>query len=342
MVERPTFERTRTFADAFGRVGLAVRRHPLSDDAAAKVRQIVAATLDRLDFPIDEPRRESVADYAVARVAQVRHFEPEYARLLDRVQPRLVVIQTAVYGTRHTLIPLLKRRGITVAEPQHGWIGPYHSAYNFGAAMSRPELNAMLPDALLTFGSFWSDGIRFPNELVPIGKPHLEGMAAHPQTRDEVLVVSSVTARQEITEFTRALRDSLPGSWRVRFRPHPQERDRVADLYPGLAAVSGVEFDQTPDVMVSLATARGVFGLASTVLYEALAFPGTVYVIDSPLADFSSTEEVFGPRVSVADVPDVVGRLLSGTLSAPPAAIGSVWAPNSAQRFRDYVDRVAG
>jgi hypothetical protein len=246
-------------------------------------------------------------------------------------------MEDASYGGRAALVALMKARGILVAEPQHGWIGPTHGAYNFGAAMRVPELFATLPDELLTFGDYWSEGIRHPARSVAIGKPHLEAMSEFAVDWEErprsVLLVSSVTDPEETNDFGLALRSALPTTWTVIFRPHPSERVDVESRYGRMLSHSGIKLDENSDVYESLSTIRGVVGVASTVLFEALAMGCHVFVRDSPYAEYY-VGDVFGPTIHGA--PDIarVARVLLEDNAGPAAGIAdAMWKPRATENF---------
>ena len=202
----------------------------------------------------------------------------------------------------------------------------------------------MLPQTLLTFGEFWSAGVRFPGAKVAIGKPHLAELAATHGERmpdKSVLVLANVFARDEITAFVRALHASLPPGWTVRVRPHPSERSRAAELYPELATMQATVFDTTPDALVSVAASSALFGMASTVLYEALGMARPVFVIDSPLADFGAAESIFGPRVDAENVAPVIASIVGGhTRATVPESPREIWAPNPAEAFAAFAHSV--
>src|SRR5690606_22245415 len=126
----------------------------------------------------------------------------------------------------------IRRNEIPIAEPQHGWVGESHAAYNFGKAFFGSELEQYLPDYLLTFGEFWSEGLRTPSLQVPIGKPYLEMMAkTHPATtRDQILVTSSIYKTEDLVRLALAIRDGTPRDITVAVRPHPRERVRAGTL----------------------------------------------------------------------------------------------------------------
>jgi hypothetical protein len=261
--------------------------------------------------------------------------------MLDRVRPSTVVMEDASYGERGSLIAAMKTRGIRVAEPQHGWIGPSHAAYNFGAVMSRPGMAAQLPDELLTFGAFWSEGLSHPAVITAIGKPHLEQAASRaipfadrPRT---FLVASSVAAPAESAAFGLRLRDALPG-WTVLFRPHPSERTTFGTRYPTLVDADNVKVDMRGDVYETLAEVRAVAGTASTVLFEAARFDVHVFVRRSPFTDYY-VGDVFGSPLNDDEAPSIIaGRVEShpaGSLAVAPEAL---WARNPSDAFRLWAD----
>lgn len=343
--ERPTFPRTYSFEDATVRIEAASRLFGPSTEEASSLRAIVREVYRHLDFAVAEDRIRATQRQLLARAGRARHSRDAFQRLVDRIDPRVVFMQGAAYGDRSHLIRLLKSRGVHVAEHQHGWIGPSHGAYNHGRAMSSSPLSESLPDTLLTFGEFWTDGVSWPFETVAIGKPHLEALtrdlsplADRPAT---VMVVSSVVDRDELSATTLALRDALPADWQVSLRPHPSERARVAELYPLLDGQDRVSFDLGTDVYESLRQSRGVVGLASTVLYEALAFGCPVAVKDSSLADYYIDDSIFGERiVDDASLRRTAERFVSSENAGTGKGRGpidSVWKPNAVSNFQNYV-----
>ena len=343
--ERPRYRRTFSFEDAAATVRDRARAQPPSEAAVAHARSMIARVYDLLDFEVTPALRAEAERNLLVRLGRAPHTLELFDRLLDRVQPRMAFVQTGAYGDRSHLIARLKSGGTRVAEHQHGWIGPSHGAYNFGAAMREAPLVASVPDTLLTFGEFWSDSVRFATETVAVGKPHLEQAAMStrpPSDRDRVvMVVSSVYDREEVTRFTLLLRDLLPSEWRVTLRPHPRERSTVAQLYPGLAGQQRVSFDLEPDVYESLGAVRGVIGLASTVLYEALALGCEVYVKDSPLADLYIEDGLFGERITddaslERAAASIVANAGSEAITYPKDLLDSIWKPNAVENLRAF------
>lgn len=337
----PAFPLTRSLEPMVIRSGLRARFSRRSVDGA-RVRVLVREFADRLDDRLTNQQVDAISSTAIYAAATAQHQQEAFARVLDAVDPRLVVMEDASYGTRGALISTMKARGILVVEPQHGWIGPTHAAYNFGSAMSAPELSVTLPDELLTFGEYWSEGIRHPAPSTAIGKPHLETMATlAPRWSDrprEVLMVSSVTDPEAMTEFALALRRELPTDWLLRFRPHPSERPVVQNVYASMLAVPGIALDEVSDVYESLARARGIVGIASTVLFEALAMGCRVFVLDSAFADYY-VGELFGPTVSGASgAGGVARRLIESAPAQNTVSRDAIWKPGAVDNFARWAE----
>ena len=335
----PAFAATRSLAPMVTRsAGLARLTRSRVDPSA--VRRLVREMASRLDDRLTADDVDAISTSAAYWASSAPHVEAAFSRVLDRVDPRVVIMEDASYGGRSALVALMKSRGILVVEPQHGWIGPTHGAYNFGAAMRSPELVVTLPDELLTFGEYWSEGIRHPGVTTPIGKPHLETMSASaPDWRNrarELLLVSSVAGPEETTGFAIALRSALPPDWVVRFRPHPIERPSVASRYATMLGIPGIELDDKLDVYESLAQARGVVGVASTVLFEGLAMGCQVFVRNSQYADFY-VGDLFGPTLNgEADVVRVVESLTEGRVQLDDGAVAGIWKPHAVENFREW------
>lgn len=335
----PAFRATRSLDPALARADFAAHRRPVSATTVAAVGRLVDRFADLIEAPMDEARLTDVKASAMKLISLQIPMKDEIDRMLDHVQPRVVLFEDGSYGYRGAYIAQIRAQGALVAEPQHGWIGGAHVAYNYGAAYAQPSLARTLPEELLTFGDRWSDSIRHPARLTSIGKPHLERRAAAaPRDRaQEVLVVSSVADPAETDEFVLKLRASLPSDWSVRFRPHPGERDMVDTRYPRIASSPDVQLDLDPDVYDALSRARVVIGVASTVLFEAAAFRCRVVVRDTSFAEFI-VGDTFGERVRSAE--EAAARVLSAATTdlVDDATDSGLWADTPAARYKAWLD----
>ncbi|MBN2177349.1 MAG: hypothetical protein JW722_06790 [Demequinaceae bacterium] len=344
---RTEFPQTFRFDRALAKAEVNARLRPLRGGEASLVRDVVRAILDEFTFPIDQEQAGRIEHLTLFQLARAKGIESSFARVLDRVRPEIVFVDGAAYGNMAGQIAMMKDRGIRVVEPQHGWIGLAHPAYNFGRAMKDPVLQRTFPDALLTFGDFWSSQIRFPAEVVSVGKPHIEEMTAGApslgERSKEILVVSSVTDPDEMTDFTLALRQALPDSWRVAFRPHPSERADVGERYSRLMGASGVFLDHRSDVFESLREVRAVVGVQSTVLFEALAFGCRTFVKESAFSEVVG-HPAFGEPVSGPESIRLLVEILEDEKASelPSGEVAEIWKPGAVETFVGLLDSWRG
>lgn len=348
--ERPLSGRPRHFAptvsmaDTLAALQLRLRATSRLQSRSTFAREYVDEIVRALPNVGGRVEAERLARTLSYQLQWSTRYRDAYLQIIDKLHPSVVYMQTACYGDKSPLIEALRARDIIVAEHQHGWVGPFHAAYNFGRAFEQGRLRNVLPEVLLTFGDYWAEGLRFPNQVVVTGKPHLNSRvraAAVWESRPKtVLAVSSVAHPELMQQRVLDLAEALPADWRVRFRPHPGERQVVATRYPGLSRSDRVEFDLNPDVYDSLASARAVVGTLSTVLYEALAFSCTVVPIEDPLTS-AYLGGAFGDAVSGAEnLAHAVQQSPESRLEKFVQLRESIWAPSDGQSLREAMDTV--
>jgi hypothetical protein len=332
----PAFRPTLSMESAIARSRWRARGTSL---APATIRSM-DRLLDAFARHLDQPAGAFSAVGQRVRVTELQrpHQLGELSRLLERVKPKVVLFDNGSYSYQGEWVGLMKDAGAWVAEPQHGWIGPSHAAYNYGAVFREGLLRRALPDEVLTFGTYWSESIRHPGVVTAIGKPHLEREAAAAEaTRPRsILVVSSRTDPDATDAFVMELRAALGSTWSLVFRPHPGEFAEAVERYPRLSADPGIAVDLSPDVYESLKRSAVVIGEASTVLYEARAFGCHVIARDSPFGG-DVVGEAFGRRVT--DVADAVRRIeaLGHGPTVDVATDPAIWAPDSVAAFRTWL-----
>lgn len=332
----PAFRSTLSMEAATARARLWARGHKTPPATVAAIDRLLAFFAEKLD--VQPPQIASIRRRVLRGEAHRPHELAELRRMVERVRPRLVIMDTASYTYNGETVGVFKDSGAYVAEPQHGWIGPSHAAYNYGRVFEHPALRRALPDELLTFGEYWSDGVMFPARKTAIGKPHLERLAAAaPRFRErQLLIISSRAEPGETDRFVDELRGELGTDWHVVFRPHPAEREVVEERYPLITAHAGISIDRAPDVYATLANTHTVIGVASTVLFEAVAFGCQVIARDSAFAA-SVIGDAFGPRIT--SVAQAVERL-EWSVRSPGAEASSdvrMWAPGATDAYRRWL-----
>jgi hypothetical protein len=127
------------------------------------------------------------------------------------------------------------------------------------------------------------------------------------------------------------LRDLAPAGFRVRVRWHPVQR---AERLPEGPVGVDLAPDDEPDRLRSVARARVVVGISSSLLAEARLVPRAA--IAYLPGDYWRRQAPFaaGLGIGLADSPAQLARLLRRALSAPPA-------PSPAGQHRGAARRVA-
>lgn len=335
-VGRPVFHPTWSMEAATARARWRARGKPLTPGFAASMKDLLSEYARRLRQPVEA---FTAIGQRVLRNESLRPYQlDELGRMLDRTRPKIVFFDNGSYTYNGESLGLMKDAGAYVVEPQHGWIGPSHAAYNFGRVFEQPGLRRALPDELLTFGTYWSESVRHPGRTTAIGKPHLERQAAlaSPERPNQILIVSSRTDPETTDAFIVDLHAQIGNRWSIVFRPHPGEREQTRHRYPRLSATPDIEVDDSPDVYESLKKSAVVIGEASTVLFEARAFGCQVIARDSPFAE-NVIGDAFGERVD--GVEQTVSRLREmGAGGADLTATDpSIWSPRPIETFDQWL-----
>jgi hypothetical protein len=334
--EQAAFPRTWTRERVVTRIGRKARKHPLSSEDQNSVVNYLEKIFSELDQTLPASKHEEIIQEVLGRVSRLPYADAAFHDLLDRVRPHRIYMEDASYGHYSSSIRIAHERGVEVAELQHGWIGASHAAYNYGSVWKGSPLSSSLPDTLLTFGDYWGEELRFPGNIVTIGKPHLEEAARiapdFPERKKRLLVVSSVYELDRLTAATKQLRALLPEQWEIVIRPHPSERIDAESIFAE-ALAHGATLDEERDVNASVASSRAVVGLVSTVLFEALALGVHIGVIESDLAAFYANDSVFPRRLDTdASFTDFTETLISGE-TPNIEATRSIWQPGAVENF---------
>jgi hypothetical protein len=258
-----------------------------------------------------------------------------YQRILEKTQPRVLLIEDACYGMNTHLIAWAHTRGIVTAEYQHGQTYAQHPAYRMSAALHTTEWVKFLPQHYLAWGEYWLRPLRLPIKGHVIGFPDLteRGRALKGVfERTQLLFVSSGMDLAVYQSILEQLGAAGRGRLRLLFRPHPIERGGAQEKYSELLCRYGWELDADLDPYTSFAKSALVIGDVSTAMFEALEFSCAVVLIDAPLTRELMPEEVF----SFASRFDDLDALLAAGQKAV-AAREKLWEDDWEDRFRRFL-----
>lgn len=261
------------------------RRIKLTAQEQANIREFVALVTDTYDL---QDQFETYCGHLTRSVQSaiiMRSLLRQY--IIPKLDGKLAIIQQSYYsGSFAVITRVLREHGITVAEPQHGVIYKGHAPYTYSAnAVSNPThpIRHYHPDFLLLFGKYWQSNIVIPGKSYIIGYPHLSETATKSQTVNDkaVLVISQGVSSDLLGEITEQAAKAHP-DYQFIYKLHPEEIG-FQDRYTYLRQLPNVTIiDYLSDVHGFLSRCRNILGFTSTVLFEALAYPGRrVFIVHS-------------------------------------------------------------
>lgn len=194
------------------------------------------------------------------------------------------IVMGCHYDVYHyALVAVARKYGMPTIELQHGTVGKHHVSYNFHDTSKEGKY---LPDYLFTYGDYWSETTRLPSYVKPIsvGSPLMDYSRSKLRDRlkdqKQVLFVSDGMIGSVMSKLAMQFADiSVPKGYKIIYKFHPSERLTWRERYPWLVTSTNIKIEETPiNVHELLATSQHIVSIASTVLFEALAFDCNVYI----------------------------------------------------------------
>ncbi len=203
-----------------------------------------------------------------------------YAKLLDKVQPKVIVEVISYTFSRFILNEVAKERGIKVIELQHGHMRSDHVAYNYLEKCVSPAL----PDYYFLYGDLWKDVARLPVEpdnVKVVGWQYLENKVEYykKQKRDKsdkktIIFLSQGTVGKELSKLALETLNLLDKEkFGIIYKLHPGEYARWKTEYPWLvdADIEVVDNGELP-LHHYLYNSEIQIGTDSTSVFEGLAY----------------------------------------------------------------------
>lgn len=276
--------------------------------------------LDRLTRSLSEGLGVELPAITLDEIVERRLSEfyqefDDYQRLLERVQPRLVVMTQN--GLEKGLFAAASVAGIPVLETQHGLIGHGHPNYAYPSFIEPGSLPT-LPTVFAAFSDYWIRSCHYPAlRCVALGNDTFYLPALPLTGPGEVMFVSADIYHSVLAPRVRSLALKLPGRSIV-YKLHPNQFDHSAAIRN--------EFSDLPNVHVVggevsarqlLATTSIVVVVQSTVAHEALQCGRRLCIV--PEMNYLIHEDLIAlPGVAVtADTAALAAQVEAG----PPSAI---------------------
>ncbi|QVW22562.1 hypothetical protein KJF94_22275 [Pseudomonas hormoni] len=296
---------------------------------------------DLLDLSIAETQMDMLVGMLARKLARLPVVHHAYRRLLEKVRPRLILLEQACYGDFSPINQIAREMGIRVAEPQHGMVSGGHDAYCYAPLLrDSAEYKACLPHDFLGYGSWWNKQINVPVEKWVIGHPHYSeqrrGMSLAKGVQNDILLLGDGIEFPLYVALATELAELLRGQYRIVLRPHPLERVEVYRRYPD-GKIGDVFIDTNRDIYSSFISAHAVAGEVSTGLFEAIGIAGKVLLWETPKAQFSYPSHPFSGFV---DAKGFVEELLKPEGSGLPVIDEDIWASDWVSNYKNYLGHV--
>lgn len=318
---------------------LVRERHVANARELLEYARIRASQL--LGLTIADSSMDMLVGMLARKLARLPVMQYAYRRLLEQVQPRLVLMEQACYGDFAPFNQVAREMGIRVAEPQHGMVSGGHDAYCYAPVLRESEAyRASLPHDFLGYGAWWNSQINVPVQKWVIGNPHYSeqrrSISPAPGVQKDILLLGDGIEFPLYLALAQELAQLLRGRYRIVLRPHPLERAEVQLRFPEGRA-GDVLIDTNRDIYSSFATAHAVAGEVSTGLFEAQGIAGRVLLWETAKARFSYPQH---PFCGFADARALVEALKTpeGEYSVPLAE--EIWAPDWAHNYRGYLTQI--
>ncbi len=300
-------------------------------------------TAQLLGLTIADSNMDMLVGMLARKLARLPVMQYAYRRLLERVQPRLVLLEQACYGDFALFNQVAREMGVRVAEPQHGMVSGGHDAYCYAPVLRESEAyRACLPHDFLGYGAWWNSQINVPVQKWVIGNPHYSeqrrSISPAQGAQTDILLLGDGIEFSLYLALSQELAQLLRGHYRIVLRPHPLERAEVQLRFPEGRA-GDVLIDSNRDIYSSFATAHAVVGEVSTGLFEAQGIAGRVLLWETAKARFSYPQH---PFCSFADARALVEALQAPRSAQTEALAEEIWAPGWAGNFRKYLAHALG
>lgn len=229
---------------------------------------------------------DKIASFITLTVSQQLSCRHIIRQQLRRKGVRLIVLLNHYDPLKMLITSVARELGIYVVELQHGNMGKYHIAYNFG---HNHHLDT-LPHEIFTFGKFWNHTTRISQngvKLTAVGFPYFEERIAtvtKPPDSDKtiILFLSQASIGHRMGEIAHALSERLdPDKYEIHYKLHPREYLDWRKTYPPKFIESRIKVVANADLYKLMNQADIHIGVYSTTVMESLAFNKKLILLES-------------------------------------------------------------
>lgn len=265
----------------------AERQEVSSKDIEA-IDALINYLKDTVPFEVEEGLYAGVKQRALTVIKEFPFYYKYYQTLIDIVQPKLMISDGGLCGL--PMVKVFNDCGVTTAEYQHGQIN-LHFDYMYGASIAESEVcKGLMPQYLLTWGSFWTKGQKMPTNIYRLGNPAVQKeiekfRKLEPDTNAQYRILLIVGVEHNwYVDFIRYILEHLPANFKIIVKLHPSLPETLKYYKPFLSN-DRVEVKIKGWIYGYFAMCKYVIGDMSTAMYEAAAVGKEVFIADNKIAD---------------------------------------------------------
>ncbi len=206
-----------------------------------------------------------------------------YRKVIQKVNPKLVILTTSYIGEWVVLIELLKELKIPIIEILHGYVDDNYLPYNY----IRQGMNDAQPDYIFVYSQLQKDQVNWgiPKDRIrvvgyPEGEKRSRELLAHPLNRSKKRITFISNMAQVMEKYLNVLAEKINlEEYEILFKLHPNEYTCWKEIYKNLSQQIHVIDHNENDIHYYLANSDIVVGINSTALFEATFYPVGIYIL---------------------------------------------------------------
>ncbi len=287
-----------------------------------------------------------------AFLSKFKLFQSYYAKLLQRLKPKVVFIVCAYTYKRMALINACKSAGIPTVELQHGFIYDNHPGYSY----SENYGNNFFPDFLFAHGSFFKDELIknskiFTDEQIKVvGSPFLEfydkanislqntELLNFIKNKKVILFSGQDSVQKSNREFLKELLPQLPKGYVLILKTHPAEHN-AKDFYKDLFQHQNFYLEEHENILSLLKISNIHSTVYSTVLFEALFFQKPTILLHSEKYSSAAEHLVNGKDIFMANNVNQFTELLNQDFNKEIDA-NEFYEKNTSEKLVKYLNEI--
>lgn len=206
-----------------------------------------------------------------------------YRKVIQKVNPKLVLLTTSYIGEWVVLLELLKELKIPSIEILHGYVDNHYLPYNY----KNHGMNDAQPDYIFVYSQLQKEQVNWgisKDHIRVVGYPEGEKrsreLLLHPIKRSKKRITFISNMAQVMEKYLNVLAKNINlDEYEILFKLHPNEYTCWKDIYKNLSQHVNVIDNNKNDIHYYLANSDIVIGINSTALFEATFYPIHIYIL---------------------------------------------------------------